>query len=238
MLNFGRADPRSPRSDRPQRGGLLQGRLDHSLDEVGFAQAAELAKVVGRRRPGDLQPAAAGAGDGGGVRRSRRDRRALDRAGLWRARRPSGRIGRRGGLGALAGRPEFTPPGGESMQAMAQRVRAACPELTDEATEQRHRRGQPRVPDQGRRHLGARRRTPRPPGAPTSTRPRSPGSSAARRTAAPHLQRDRPPQSHPRTRPHHRLRPLVGSSWWVSVGSSPVLVIVRLSGVGDQGGRS
>ena len=89
--------------------GLLLGRLDPPLDELGRAQAAALAADGGAGRPGDLQPAAAHPRDGGGVRSRRRDRRALDRARLRRVRRHAPRRGAARDLGPLAGRRRLLP---------------------------------------------------------------------------------------------------------------------------------
>ena len=115
--------------------GLLQGRLDHSLDEVGFAQAAALAKVLGRPDRVISSP-------------------------LLRARETAGAFGCPVHIderwveldyGELDGLPvstvgaevwerwradlTFAPAGGESIHAMVLRVLDACEDLVDEAAE-------------------------------------------------------------------------------------------------------
>ena len=115
--------------------GLLQGRLDHPLDEVGYAQAAKLAKVLGRPDRVISSP-------------------------LLRARETAGAFGCPVEIderwveldyGELDGLPissvgvevweqwradlTFTPAGGESIHTMVQRVLGACQDLIEEAKE-------------------------------------------------------------------------------------------------------
>ena len=115
--------------------GLLQGRLDPPLDEVGYVQAAEVAKSIGRADRVISSPLlrARETAEAFGVpveideRWIELDYGELDGLPvasvgvevwqLWRA-----------DLG-------YTPAGGESIQAMAQRVLAACLDLADEAIE-------------------------------------------------------------------------------------------------------
>jgi len=116
--------------------GLLQGRIDHSLDEVGCAQAAELAKVLGRPDRVISSP-------------------------LVRARETAAAFGCPVEVderwieldyGELDGHPvasvgadvwaqwrsdlTFTPAGGESIHVMVQRVVQACDGLIAEARHQ------------------------------------------------------------------------------------------------------
>ena len=67
--------------------GLLLGRLDPGLDELGRRQAGRPALAGGRRHAGRVQPAPAHPRDGGGPRPPGHGRRALDRARLRRVRR-------------------------------------------------------------------------------------------------------------------------------------------------------
>jgi broad specificity phosphatase PhoE len=115
--------------------GLLLGRADPPLDEVGVAQAAALASVVAGARRVVCSP----------LRRARETAAAL---GLpvevderWIEL----------DYGDFDGRPlaevpaevwaqwradvAFAPPGGESLAALGERVRAACDELADEAAQ-------------------------------------------------------------------------------------------------------
>ncbi len=115
--------------------GLLQGRLDPPLDEVGYVQAAEVAKSIGRADRVISSPLlraretaeAFGAPVEIDERWIELDYGELD--GL-----PVASVGMevwqlwRADLG-------YTPAGGESIQAMAQRVLAACLDLADEAIE-------------------------------------------------------------------------------------------------------
>ena len=115
--------------------GLLQGRLDPPLDEVGYVQAAEVAKSIGRADRVISSPLlrARETADAFGApveideRWIELDYGELD--GL-----PVASVGMevwqlwRADLG-------YTPAGGESIQAMAQRVLAACLDLADEAIE-------------------------------------------------------------------------------------------------------
>lgn len=115
--------------------GLLLGRADPSLDELGVAQAAELARLLAASPPTRIVSSP--------LARTRETAEALGRPMVvddrwieldygefdqkpmwdvppeiwaqWRAD------------------PGFVPPGGESLQAMAQRVGEACAELADEA---------------------------------------------------------------------------------------------------------
>jgi broad specificity phosphatase PhoE len=115
--------------------GLLQGRLDYPLDEVGLAQAAEVAKALGRPSRVVSSP----------LRRARETAEALgvdvDVDERWTEL----------DYGELDGQPvasmgfeawarwrddsRFAPPGGESLSDMAARVVSACEDLRDEATE-------------------------------------------------------------------------------------------------------
>jgi probable phosphoglycerate mutase len=115
--------------------GLLQGRIDAPLDEVGLAQAGELAKVIGRADRVIASPL----------------RRARETAEVLGARVEVDERWVELDYGELDGLPiasvgvdvwerwradlAFTPPGGESIADMAARVMAACEELAAEAAE-------------------------------------------------------------------------------------------------------
>ncbi|HEY8092641.1 MAG TPA: histidine phosphatase family protein [Acidimicrobiales bacterium] len=116
--------------------GLLQGRLDPSLDAVGYAQAAELAKVVGRPDRVISSPLV----------------RARETAAVFGCPVEVDERWIELDYGELDGLPvasvgadvwarwrsdlTFTPVGGESIQLMVQRVVEACHDLVGAAADQ------------------------------------------------------------------------------------------------------
>ena len=142
--------------------GRLQGRVETTLTDRGREQAERLAAAVATLEPVAVvssplrraRETAAAIGDGDRARR--RDRRAADRAALRRLggiplRRPP-----RGHVRHVARRPDLHAAGRREPRRPAHACRAlhrgaARPRATG-------RRGEPRLADQGRRHLGARRR--------------------------------------------------------------------------------
>ena len=115
--------------------GLLQGRLDHPLDEVGCAQAIEVAKALGRPDRVVSSP----------LRRARETAEALgvevDVDERWTELdygeldgQPVAAVGVEAWNHWRAD-PAFAPPGGESLTDMAARVADACEELRDQASE-------------------------------------------------------------------------------------------------------
>jgi probable phosphoglycerate mutase len=115
--------------------GLLQGRLDYPLDEVGHVQAIEVAKALGRPDRVISSP----------LRRARQTAEAIGLDVDVDERWTELDYGELDGqpvavVGLDAWRqwradPGFAPPGGESLVDMAARVAGACEELRDEASE-------------------------------------------------------------------------------------------------------
>jgi broad specificity phosphatase PhoE len=115
--------------------GLLQGRIDASLDEVGLAQAGELAKVLGRPERVIASP----------LRRARETAEVLSSQVEVDERWIELDYGELDGLPVASVGVDvwerwradlgFTPPGGESIADMAARVVVACEELAAEAAE-------------------------------------------------------------------------------------------------------
>jgi broad specificity phosphatase PhoE len=114
--------------------GLLLGRADPPLDEVGVAQAAALASVVAGARRVVCSP----------LRRARETAAALGLPVTVDERWVELDYGELDGRPITEVPPDlwrrwradvgFTPTGGESLAALGQRVRAACEDLADEAT--------------------------------------------------------------------------------------------------------
>jgi probable phosphoglycerate mutase len=115
--------------------GLLQGRLDYPLDDVGHVQAIEVAKALGRPDRVVSSP----------LRRARQTAEAIGLEVEVDERWTELDYGELDGepvavVGLEAWRqwradPGFAPPGGESLVDMAARVADACEELRDEASE-------------------------------------------------------------------------------------------------------
>lgn len=117
--------------------GLLQGRLDQDLDEIGRRQAAAVAELVLARGPVDEVVSSP-------LNRARQtaeclglpyevDERWIELAyGIYEGQ-PSAEISSEA-WAAWRADPGFVPEGGESLTALDARVRAACEELVDRAS--------------------------------------------------------------------------------------------------------
>ena len=115
--------------------GLLQGRLDPSLDEVGYAQAAELAKVLGHVDRVISSP----------LRRARETADAIASSVEVDERWIELDYGELDGLAVSSVGADvwdrwrsdltFEPPGGESLHTLSHRVLDACHALVEEASE-------------------------------------------------------------------------------------------------------
>ena len=137
--------------------GLLQGRVDEPLDEIGRRQAVAVAE---RSVPSTSWcPArcarARETADAFGIEYTV-DERWIELAygiyeGVPHADVPSE------AWRQWRADPSFVPEGGESLAGLDERVRAACDELAGRGRRADHRRRLPRFADQVRRRLGARR---------------------------------------------------------------------------------
>lgn len=115
--------------------GLLLGRSDPPLDEVGIAQATAVARHIGPVASVVSSPmvrtraTAAQIRDDPGID----DRWVEMNYGDWEGRRvrdvPAPTWTR------WMADPSFAPPGGESLEALGERVRAACDDLVEAATD-------------------------------------------------------------------------------------------------------
>jgi alpha-ribazole phosphatase len=115
--------------------GLIQGRLDHPLDEVGLAQAAEVAKALGRPSRVISSP----------LRRARETAEALGGDVEIDERWTELDYGEFDGCPVTAMGTEvwarwredaaYVPPGGESLVTLAVRVVSACEGLCEAAAE-------------------------------------------------------------------------------------------------------
>lgn len=120
--------------------GLLQGRVDHPLDEVGERQAVEVTAYVRSILDGRIDRVVSSP-----LRRAQQtaaefgtevtiDERWIELAygeyeGVPHADVPSEV------WNLWRSNPDFVPPGGEALSALDARVRSACEELVDEAAE-------------------------------------------------------------------------------------------------------
>ena len=113
--------------------GLLQGRVDLPLDETGLAQAAALATVVGHARRVVTSPLlrARATAEALGLPLSVDERWVELDYGEW-DQRPVASVPEETWK-VWRSDPDFAPPGGESLNALGRRVRAACDDLAAEA---------------------------------------------------------------------------------------------------------